>query len=100
MIFLGKIVKIIVSIILIFFAVPYIAYGTFKYLNEEQSERVDDIKNAMEDVYGSFPKMDEEIGVSEFIELYNYTLFYGWAIAIVSFILGMFANTGGSKKTK
>ena len=55
----------------------------------------------MNDIYGWLPKMDEDkyLG-SEFIDVYDYTLFYGLAIGILSFIFGLIAGVGGSKKRK
>ena len=96
---MSKIVKILISLILIFFAVPYIAYGILKYMPDEQEDTSEDIANAMEDIYGSFPKMDEDffLGV-EFIEFHALTMAYGLAIGLLSFIFGLIAGSGKKKK--
>lgn len=95
---MGKLVKILISLILIFFAVPYLAYGVFKYMPEEQEDLNEDIGNYMEDIYGFLPKMDVDFGGVEFIEYHAYTLAYGLAIGILSFIFGFLSGIGKKKK--
>ena len=90
---MSRIVKILISLILIFVAVPYVAYGIYKYLPDEQEDTTNDIRDAMNDVFGSLPKMDED----DFIDFHTMTMAYGLAIGLLSFIFGLIA---GSKKKK